>query len=84
MQTTLSLINEITNSDPKLVQPTYVSAPGLENKHMRDQIVESGIKVWDWTIDSYDWKLEDNLNKIIENVKKQTTEDVEVVLMYKW
>ncbi|GAA0122717.1 hypothetical protein UT300018_20340 [Clostridium faecium] len=45
MQTTLSLINEITNTNPKLVQPTYVSAPGLENKHMRDQIVESGIKV---------------------------------------
>lgn len=82
MQTTLSLIDEITNTDPKLVRPPYGSAPGLENKQMRDQIVEAGIKVWDWTIDSYDWKLEDNPNQIIENVKKQTTEDAEVVLMH--
>ena len=40
------------------------------------------MKVWDWTIDSNDWKLKDNSTQIIENVKKQTTEEVEVVLMH--
>jgi peptidoglycan/xylan/chitin deacetylase (PgdA/CDA1 family) len=82
MIATISLINEITNTSPKLVRPPYGSQPGLKNQHIRDQIVEAGIKVWDWTIDSYDWKFRDNPNQIIENVKNQTTEDVEVVLMH--
>ncbi|MDZ5608721.1 polysaccharide deacetylase family protein [Bacillus pseudomycoides] len=82
MKETLSLIHDITGTNPKLVRPPYGSAPGLKNQQMRDQIVEAGIKVWDWTIDSYDWKLKDNPNQIIENVKKTTTEEVEVVLMH--
>ncbi|PFQ43325.1 peptidoglycan-N-acetylglucosamine deacetylase [Bacillus cereus] len=82
MKETLSLIHDITGTDPKLVRPPYGSAPGLKGEEIRNQIVEAGIKVWDWTIDSNDWKLKDNPNQIIENVKKQTTEDVEVVLMH--
>lgn len=82
MQATLSLIHEITGTSPKLVRPPYGSAPGLKSKQMRDQTVEAGIKVWDWTIDSRDWELKDNPNQIIESVKKQTTKDVEVVLMH--
>ncbi|MES5952296.1 polysaccharide deacetylase [Bacillus fungorum] len=82
MKETLSLIKDITGTSPKLVRPPYGSAPGLKSEEIRNQIVEAGIKVWDWTIDSYDWKLKDNPNQIIENVKKYTTEDVEVVLMH--
>ncbi|HDR6822756.1 polysaccharide deacetylase family protein [Bacillus thuringiensis] len=82
MKETLSLIHDIAGTNPKLVRPPYGSAPGLKNQKMRDQIVEAGIKVWDWTIDSNDWKLKDNPNQIVKNVKKQTTEDVEVVLMH--
>ncbi|MGE7887391.1 polysaccharide deacetylase family protein [Bacillus cereus] len=82
MKETLALIHDITGTDPKLVRPPYGSAPGLKGEEIRNQIVEAGIKVWDWTIDSNDWKLKDNPNQIIENVKKQTTEDVEVVLMH--
>ncbi len=43
-------------------------------QEIHNQIVEAGIKVWDWTIDSNDWKLKDNPTQIIE--------DVEVVLMH--
>ncbi|WP_267379470.1 polysaccharide deacetylase family protein [Bacillus sp. GM_Baccil_2] len=82
MKETLSLIHDITGTTPKLVRPPYGSAPGLKSEEIRNQIVGAGIKVWDWTIDSNDWKLKDNPNQIIENVKKQTTEDVEVVLMH--
>ncbi|MED2040599.1 polysaccharide deacetylase [Bacillus wiedmannii] len=82
MKETLSLIKDITGTNPKLVRPPYGSAPGLKSEEVRNQIVEAGIKVWDWTIDSYDWKLKNNPNEIIENVKKSTTEDVEVVLMH--
>ncbi|MGE7882875.1 polysaccharide deacetylase family protein [Bacillus sp. NPDC094077] len=82
MKETLALIHDITGTNPKLVRPPYGSAPGLKSEGIRNQIVEAGIKVWDWTIDSHDWELKDNPNQITENVKKQTTEDVEVVLMH--
>ncbi|TCW52995.1 peptidoglycan/xylan/chitin deacetylase (PgdA/CDA1 family) [Bacillus thuringiensis] len=82
MKETLSLIHDITGTNPKLVRPPYGSAPGLKSEEIRNQIVEAGIKVWDWTIDSYDWKLKNNPNEIIENVKKYTKDDVEVVLMH--
>ncbi|MEC2626578.1 polysaccharide deacetylase, partial [Bacillus cereus] len=75
-------IHNITGTTPKLVRPPYGSAPGLKGEEIRNQIVEAAIKVWDWTIDSNDWKLKDNPTQIIDNVKKQTTEEVEVVLMH--
>lgn len=82
MKETLALIYDITGTNPKLVRPPYGSTPGLESKKIRNQLAESEIRVWDWTIDSRDWELKDNPNEIIENVKRQTTEDVEVVLMH--
>ncbi|MGG0301196.1 polysaccharide deacetylase family protein [Bacillus albus] len=82
MKETLALIHNITGTTPKLVRPPYGSAPGLNSEEIRNQIAEAAIKVWDWTIDSNDWKLKGNPNQIIENVKKQTTEEVEVVLMH--
>ncbi|WP_254488213.1 polysaccharide deacetylase family protein [Bacillus thuringiensis] len=82
MKETLALIHNITGTTPKLVRPPYGSAPGLKATDIRNKIVEAGIKVWDWTIDSNDWKLKGNPQQIIENVKRTTTEDVEVVLMH--
>ncbi|KAA6464087.1 MULTISPECIES: polysaccharide deacetylase family protein [Bacillus cereus group] len=82
MKETLALIHNITGTTPKLVRPPYGSASGLKGEEIRNQIVEAGIKVWDWTIDSNDWKLKGNPQQIIENVKRTTTEDVEVVLMH--
>lgn len=82
MNETLSLIQEITGTNPKLVRPPYGSAPGLESEQIRNEIVEAGIKIWDWTIDSNDWGLQDNPSQIIENVKEGTKRDVEVVLMH--
>ncbi|HDR4799905.1 TPA: polysaccharide deacetylase, partial [Bacillus cereus] len=76
MKETLALIHNITGTTPKLVRPPYGSAPGLKGEEIRNQIVEAAIKVWDWTIDSNDWKLKGNPQQIIENVKRTTTEDV--------
>ena len=82
MEETLTLIHEITKTSPHLVRPPYGSAPGLENKPIRDQLAASGIKIWDWTIDSCDWQLRGNPSQIIENVKRETRRDREVVLMH--
>lgn len=82
MNETLSLIHEITGTNPNLVRPPYGSTPGLESEQIRNQIVEEGIKVWDWTIDSNDWMLKDNPTQIIENIKNSTNTDREIVLMH--
>lgn len=82
MREALALIEEITGTKPNLVRPPYGSAPGLKSKQMRDEIVEVGIKIWDWTIDSKDWALKDDPQKIIEVIKEETKFDVEVVLLH--
>lgn len=46
------------------------------------RIAKEGIKIWDWTIDSKDWKLKDDPEQIVENIKKATKVDLEVVLMH--
>jgi len=82
MHETLSLIHDITGEKPQLVRPPYGSVPGLAGKQIRDQIAEAGIKVWDWTIDSNDWRLKDQPNEIVENIKRGTKSNLEVVLMH--
>lgn len=82
MDETISFIQDITGKSPKLVRPPYGSAPGLNNKGVRDQIAQKGLKVWDWTIDSYDWRLKGKPKQIIENVKQHTSKKVEVVLLH--
>jgi peptidoglycan/xylan/chitin deacetylase (PgdA/CDA1 family) len=82
MSETLSLIQDITGTNPKLVRPPYGSAPGLKSQQIRNQIITAGIKIWDWTIDSKDWAVKANPNQIVENIKKQTTTDIEVILMH--
>ncbi|WP_368668779.1 polysaccharide deacetylase family protein [Sporosarcina sp. 6E9] len=82
MNETLALIHEITGTNPNLVRPPYGSAPGLKSEQIRNQIVDAGMYVWDWTIDSSDWALKDNPAQITENIKKGTNADTEVVLMH--
>lgn len=49
------LIANIIGKSPKLTRPPYGSMPGL-NEGLRNKVVEGGFKVWDWTIDSLDWR----------------------------
>ncbi|MGN4128199.1 polysaccharide deacetylase family protein [Lysinibacillus sphaericus] len=82
MNETIAIIHDITGTSPRLVRAPYGSVPGLDNEQLRNQIVEANIKVWDWTIDSLDWKLKNNPYQIVENIKNGTSRDVEVVLMH--
>lgn len=82
MKETLALIHEITGTAPILVRPPYGSAPGLKNVEIRNQTVAAGIRVWDWTIDSNDWRLKGNPAQVIENIKQETNANTEVVLMH--
>lgn len=82
MNENLALIYEITGIHSNLVRPPYGSAPGLKSEKIRDEIAASGMKVWDWTIDSRDWELKNNPAQIVENIKNETNADIEVVLMH--
>ncbi|WP_337912781.1 polysaccharide deacetylase family protein [Paenibacillus arenosi] len=81
MKESLALIGEITGVTPTLVRPPYGSKPGLKDS-LRNEIADANLKVWDWTIDSKDWKLQGNPNGIVEQVKSTTTEDIEIVLLH--
>ncbi|MBM7362383.1 peptidoglycan/xylan/chitin deacetylase (PgdA/CDA1 family) [Priestia taiwanensis] len=78
----IDLIRNITNTNPKLVRAPYGTAPGLKNKEIRNQTAEAGLKVWDWTLDTEDWRLRGKPDKVIQKVKEAPIRNVEVVLMH--
>ncbi|MED2777894.1 polysaccharide deacetylase [Bacillus thuringiensis] len=86
MKATQNIVNHIIGVGPTLTRPPYGSKPGLTGD-LQNQVLQSGFHVWDWTIDSNDWKLtalplDQSVPQIIENVLSHATEDIEVVLMH--
>lgn len=82
MEEALNLIHSITGTYSQLVRPPYGSIPGLKDKEIRNQVIEAGLKVWDWTVDSQDWKYQNDPEKILNIIESETTKDVEVILMH--
>ncbi|EOP85954.1 peptidoglycan N-acetylglucosamine deacetylase [Bacillus cereus HuB4-4] len=81
-----SLIAGIIGKSPVLTRPPYGSMPGL-NEALRNKVVESGLKVWDWTIDSLDWQynklpVDVASTKIVQNVLADAQNPKEVILMH--
>lgn len=86
MKENQQLITDVIQTEPKLVRPPYGSQPGL-TEALRNEVVENGFKVWDWTIDSLDWKynkapVDVGAAKIAENVVANATKPVEVILLH--
>ncbi|ANN35580.1 peptidoglycan-N-acetylglucosamine deacetylase (plasmid) [Bacillus thuringiensis serovar coreanensis] len=86
MQEVQSLVKNIIGESPKLTRPPYGSMPGL-TETLRNQVVESDFKVWDWTIDSLDWTyngmdVEAASTKIAQNVISGATASKEVILLH--
>ncbi|WP_414646049.1 peptidoglycan-N-acetylglucosamine deacetylase [Bacillus nitratireducens] len=86
MITNQNLIANIIREKPQLTRPPYGSMPGL-NEELRNKVVEGGFKVWDWTIDSLDWKynnvpVESASMNIAQNVLINATKSQEVILMH--
>ncbi|WP_407638806.1 polysaccharide deacetylase family protein [Bacillus niameyensis] len=82
MEQTLALIHEITGTSPRLVRPPYGSYPGLNDQVILNEIIEAELKIWDWTIDSQDWKYPDEPEKIMEVFETAPMGDIEVILMH--
>ncbi|HDR7454451.1 TPA: polysaccharide deacetylase [Bacillus cereus] len=86
MKQVQQILQRIIHENPILCRPPYGSKPGL-TQDLRNQVTEAGLKIWDWTIDSLDWKfnkvpLEQSVPKIVENVVSQANKDKEIILMH--
>lgn len=63
------LIKQMTGKEAKLVRVPYGSKPDLTAK-MQSELIKKGYKLWDWDVDSRDWKYSDKeADQIIKNVK---------------
>ncbi|NYF23531.1 polysaccharide deacetylase family protein [Sporosarcina sp. JAI121] len=63
------LIHEMTGHDAKLLRVPYGSKPHV-TPAMKKQLNQIGYKMWDWDVDSNDWKYTDKeTDQIIKNVR---------------
>ncbi|WP_391117430.1 polysaccharide deacetylase family protein [Psychrobacillus sp. L3] len=65
----IKLIKQMTGNDAKLVRTPYGSKPDL-TAAMQTELIKKGYKLWDWDVDSKDWKYTDKeADQIVKNVK---------------
>ncbi|WP_235832946.1 polysaccharide deacetylase family protein [Gottfriedia acidiceleris] len=81
MEQSLSIINHVTGEKTRLVRAPYGSRPGLSLK-LRNDSVNAGLKIWDWNVDTHDWENTANASTVVNEVKKQTTKNKEVILLH--
>lgn len=86
MKATQQIVHDIIGISPTLTRPPYGSKPGL-TEDIQQQLLQNSLHVWDWTIDSNDWKLnalplEQSVPQIIQTVLSQATGNIEVILMH--
>ncbi|WP_051287176.1 polysaccharide deacetylase family protein [Paenibacillus taiwanensis] len=75
------IVKEVTGFNPILIRAPYGSAPQIK-EGFRTDIANAGFKMWDWTLDTLDWKYANNPSAILAQVKATLTEDTEVILMH--
>lgn len=75
------LIKKIIGTAPTLIRAPYGSKPEI-GETFRGDIAAAGFKMWDWTVDSKDWKHADKPELILQEVKRQTHRDTEVILLH--
>ncbi|OPA24187.1 peptidoglycan-N-acetylglucosamine deacetylase [Bacillus cereus] len=86
MKQVQQILQHIIGTRPVLCRPPYGSKPGL-TQNLRDEVATANLKIWDWTIDSLDWKynqvpFDKSVPEIVNNVLSQATEKREVILMH--
>ena len=69
MEKTRQTLLKVSTFDSKLTRVPYGSKPYM-TKPFRDALAKKGFKMWDWNIDTLDWKYNrTNPSKITSNVK---------------
>lgn len=75
------MVEALIGTSPALIRAPYGSKPEI-NEAFRDKIAEAGFKMWDWTVDSKDWKNAAKPELILQEIKRQVKGDTEVILLH--
>lgn len=70
---------EITNTKSDLIRLPYGSKPYLSRDIYKKLVNEEGYKIWDWNVDSQDWK--GDANAIFDAVKEQSVDKQKVLFL---
>ena len=73
-----STLNELTGSTSNLLRLPYGSKP-YAPKESYDALVNKGYKIWDWNLDTQDWRA--TTEEIINNVELYSDEHRQIVLL---
>lgn len=63
-------LKKITGQSTTLIRPPYGSKPYF-TKTFRDKVLTQGYHLWDWNVDSEDWKYKDASDTIYSSVMNQ-------------
>lgn len=75
------MVKDIVGFTPDLIRAPYGSSPQI-GETFRGDIAAAGFRMWDWTVDSLDWNLPGQPDKIVERVRSSVHRDREVILMH--
>ncbi|WP_238652677.1 polysaccharide deacetylase family protein [Paenibacillus piscarius] len=63
-------LKKLTGTSTTLIRTPYGSKPYF-TKSFRDKVLGQGYHLWDWNVDSYDWKYKQNSDRIYNTVMEQ-------------
>ncbi|MHC0037546.1 polysaccharide deacetylase family protein [Pseudoneobacillus sp. C159] len=85
MLKTQKTLEELAGFQSMLTRAPYGSKPYMVQSY-RDELVHHHFKMWDWDIDSLDWKYRSNPQQIIANVKagfmREKKENKPIVILF--
>ncbi|MCR8642080.1 polysaccharide deacetylase [Paenibacillus sp. N1-5-1-14] len=76
-----SLIKNITGQKPTLIRAPYGSMPQI-GAQFRQEVAGAGFKMWDWSIDSLDWKFPNKPDEVYKQVQQHVKQNLEVILFH--
>jgi peptidoglycan/xylan/chitin deacetylase (PgdA/CDA1 family) len=65
-----AILKKITGQSTTLIRPPYGSKPYF-TKNFRDKVLAQGYHLWDWNVDSEDWKYKEASGTIYNSVMNQ-------------
>ncbi|WP_338754757.1 polysaccharide deacetylase family protein [Bacillus sp. FJAT-52991] len=77
-------LKEITGHETHLIRTPYGSFPHMKPEY-KQKTNEAGFKMWDWTVDSLDWKFRSPsyVNHVINHLSPERAQnDGEIILMH--
>lgn len=72
MNETRNTIKNVTGVTSNLIRVPYGSKPYIK-KSYRDALVSNNLKMWDWNVDSNDWRHKGNPDKVVSIVTSQVS-----------